>query len=148
MAGVNTYLNQLTSPTWAGDFLDREHLMPGGAKVDASQFMATDGAAVTLTANALVNAVSIAVSALANPIPSGTLLRFGAGKYAYTTANAAAGAVTIAVEALPVALTKALADKVMIAPSVAKNGLASTLAPPGIKCSRSKKSPAQIGLVS
>ena len=105
MAGVNTYLNQLTSPTWAGDFLDREHLMPGGAKVDASQFMATDGAAVTLTANALVNAVSIAVSALANPIPSGTLLRFGAGKYAYTTANAAAGAVTIAVEALPVALT-------------------------------------------
>ncbi|KPL86163.1 hypothetical protein [Herpetosiphon geysericola] len=105
MADVNTYANQLTSPAWAGDFLNREHLMPGGAKVDANQFMATDGAVVTLTANALVNAVSIAVSALANPIPSGTQLRFGAGKYAYTTANATAGAVTIAVEALPVALT-------------------------------------------
>lgn len=105
MADVNSYPNQLTSPAWAGDFLNREHLMPGGAKVDASQFMATDGAVVTLTANALVNAVSIAVTALANPIPSGTQLRFGAGKYAYTTANAAAGATSIAVEALPVALT-------------------------------------------
>jgi hypothetical protein len=33
------------------------------------------------------------------------LLRFAAGKYAYSTAAAAAGATSIAVEALPVALT-------------------------------------------
>lgn len=105
MAGITTYPNQLTTPIWAGDFLNREHLLPGGAKVDASQFLATDGALVTLTANALVSATSIAVTALANPIPANTMLRFGAGKYAYSTAAAAAGAVTLAVEALPVALT-------------------------------------------
>ncbi len=105
MAEVNSYPNQLTSPAWAGDFLNREHVLPGGAKVDASQFLATDGAVVTLTANAASAATSIAVTALANPIPSGTLLRFGVGKLAYTTANAAAGAVTIAVEALAAGLT-------------------------------------------
>lgn len=105
MADVTTYPNQLTSPAWAGDFLNREHLLPGGAKVDASQFLATDGAIVTLTANASAAATSIAVTALANPIPAGTLLRFGVGKLAYTTANAAAGAVTITVEALPAGLT-------------------------------------------
>lgn len=105
MAGVTSTVNQLTSPIWAGDFLDREHLMPGGAKVDASQFLATDGALVTLSANALVSATSIAVTALANPIPANTLLRFAAGKYAYSTAAAAAGATSITVEALPVALT-------------------------------------------
>lgn len=105
MTGVISTVNQLTSPIWAGDFLDREHLMPGGAKVDASQFLATDGAIVTLSANALVSATSIAVTALANPIPANTMLRFGAGKYAYSTAAAAAGATSIAVEALPVALS-------------------------------------------
>ena len=105
MAGVIGTVNQLTSPIWAGDFLDREHLMPGGAKVDASQFLATDGAIITLSANALVSATSISVTALANPIPANTMLRFGAGKYAYSTAAAAAGATSIAVEALPVALT-------------------------------------------
>lgn len=105
MPGVTTYLNQLTTPIWAGDFLNREHLLPGGAKVDASQFLATDGAIITLSANALVSATGIAVTALVNPIPANTMLRFGAGKYAYSTAAAAAGAVTIAVEALPVALT-------------------------------------------
>ena len=105
MAGVIGTVNQLTSPIWAGDFLDREHLMPGGATVDASQFLATDGAIVTLSANALVSATSIAVTALVNPIPANTLLRFAAGKYAYSTAAAAAGATSIAVEALPVALT-------------------------------------------
>ena len=105
MAGVIGTVNQLTSPIWAGDFLDREHLMPGGAKVDASQFLATDGAIITLSANALVSATSISVTALANPIPANTMLRFGAGKYAYSTAAAAAGATSIAVEALPVALS-------------------------------------------
>lgn len=105
MADVNTYPNQLTTPMWAGDFLNREHLLPGGAKVDASQFLATDGAIVTLTANASAAATSIAVTALVNPIPSGTLLRFGVGKLAYTTANAAAGATSVTVEALPAGLT-------------------------------------------
>ena len=30
----------LTAPIWAGDFLNREHLVPGGAKVDPAGFAA------------------------------------------------------------------------------------------------------------
>jgi len=33
----------LTSPAWAGDFLDRETLLPGGAKVDPSAFTTVNG---------------------------------------------------------------------------------------------------------
>lgn len=105
MAQITIKANSFTAPAWAGDTLGPAQLIPAGARVVASQFMAPDGATVTLTANAAQNATSIAVSALANTIPSGTLLRFGAGKYAYTTAQAAAAATSIAVEALPAALT-------------------------------------------
>ncbi|MBX6772689.1 MAG: hypothetical protein IRY83_13245 [Chloroflexi bacterium] len=38
MARMQANPNQLTAPAWAGDFLNREHLVPGGARVDASQF--------------------------------------------------------------------------------------------------------------
>lgn len=40
MAQMNTYLNQLTVPVWAGDFKGRDHLVPGGARLDASAFTA------------------------------------------------------------------------------------------------------------
>lgn len=30
----------LGSPRWAGDYLDRDHLVPGGARLDAAQFAA------------------------------------------------------------------------------------------------------------
>jgi len=105
MAEVSGTTNQLSAPAWAGDFLNREHLMPGGAKLDATQFLATDGATVTLTAGAIVGAVALAVAALANSIPVGTLLYFGgAGKFARVTVAPAAGATSITVEALPTAL--------------------------------------------
>lgn len=104
MAQVTQQTNQLTGPAWAGDFLNREHLMPGGAKVDAAQFLTTTGTRVTLTAGAALGATSIAVTALAAPIPTGTTLRFGASKFAYTTAAVAAGATSITVEALVTAL--------------------------------------------
>jgi hypothetical protein len=108
MAEVSGTTNQLSGPVWAGDFLDREHLMPGGAKLDASQFLATDGATVTLTALAAEGAVALAVAALANSIPAGTLLYFGgAGKFARVTVAAAAGATALTVEALPTALANA-----------------------------------------
>lgn len=104
MTRIVSNLNQLTSPVWAADFLNREHLVPGGAKLDAAQFFAADGVLVTLGAAALAAATSITVAALPGPIPSGTLLDFGANKFARTTALAAAGATTIAVSALPTAL--------------------------------------------
>lgn len=40
MAGINFSGTSLTSPVWAGDFLDRNRLVAGGAKVDATQWTA------------------------------------------------------------------------------------------------------------
>src|SRR5687768_10133117 len=105
MAKMTLNGTTLTSPEWAGDFLDREHLVPGGGRVAAGEFFAEDSVLVKLSAAALADDVSIAVDALSGAIPSGTLLYFGQSKeFARTTAAAAAGAVAIAVEALPSAL--------------------------------------------
>ena len=102
MARIVDSSNQQTGAAWAGDFLDREHLMPGGAKLDASQFLATDGVTAVTTAQALADATSISVSALSGPLPSGTILYFGESKeFAMLTAAAAAGATSITVQALP-----------------------------------------------
>ena len=101
---INFKTNQITSPVWAADFLSRDNLIPGPIKLDPTAFIAADGARVNLTAAASAAATSIAFSALGNPVPSGTLLNFGVGKYARTTADAAIGATTVAVEALPAAL--------------------------------------------
>ncbi len=90
---------------WVGDYLDREHLIPGGARLDPTQF--TDAEAVRATvgaAGAALGATSVPVTALTGPIPNGTLLDFGGAKFARTTALAAAGAVALAVSALPTAL--------------------------------------------
>jgi hypothetical protein len=85
--------------------MGREHLVPGGARLDATQFLATDAVVVTVgAAGAAAGAVAIPVDALSGPIPTGTLLYFGAGEFARLTAAAAAGAVSLAVEALPAAL--------------------------------------------
>ena len=100
MAGIEETGPTLTAPAWAGDFMGREHLIPGGAKLDAAQFRATDAVLVTATANAAVDATSIACTALAGPIPSGTILDFGAKKFAQLTAAAALGATSVTVEAL------------------------------------------------
>ncbi len=102
MARIVDSSNQLSAAAWAGDFFDREHLIPGGAKLDASQFLATDGVTVTTTAEALADATSISVSALAGAIPNGTMLYFGQSKeFAMLTSAAAAGATSLAVQALP-----------------------------------------------
>ena len=51
MSQMTHSTNQVAGgPVWAGDFLDREHLVPGGAKVDATQFNATDAVIVTVGA--------------------------------------------------------------------------------------------------
>lgn len=90
---------------WAGDFLDREHVVPGGAKLDPTQFYAEDSVLVTLTANAAADATTLAVSALSGAIPNGTILYFGESKeLAMLTAAAAAGATSLTVQALPAAI--------------------------------------------
>lgn len=101
MARIKEEGPTLTPPAWAGDFMGREHLVPGGARLDPAQFRATDAVKVEATANAIATATSISVTALSGPIPNGTLLDFGTGKYAQLTAAAAAGATSISVEALP-----------------------------------------------
>jgi hypothetical protein len=98
-----------SQPRWAGDYLDRNALVPGGAKLDPAQFNAEDAVIVDVgAAGAAQGAVSVPVSpVLSGPIPSGTVLDFGANKFARLTAAAAAGAATITVAALPTALVDA-----------------------------------------
>lgn len=105
MAKVTVNANQLTGPAWAGDFMDREHLIAGGGQVDAAQFNDTDAVVVTTTALAAAAATSIAVTALTGPIPINTVLYFGeVGELARLSAAAATGATTLTVDALPNAI--------------------------------------------
>lgn len=104
MARIATSSTTVTSPVWAADFLNREHLVPGGARLDITQFYAPDSVLVTMGASALAAATSLTVVALPGPLPSGTLLDFGTNKFARLTAAAATGATTLAVAAIPTAL--------------------------------------------
>jgi hypothetical protein len=101
---LNTSGPVLGSPRWAGDYRDRDHLVPGGARIDQSKFTNATGITVTLTANAAAAAVALVVAALSGPIPAGTLLDFGSNKFARTTADALAGAVGLTVAAIPTAM--------------------------------------------
>ena len=90
---------------WIGDYLSREHVVPGGARLDPAAFEDSEAVRVQLNGAAAIDATSITVDALSGPVPSGTLLYFGESKeFALTTADAAAGATTIAVQALPAAI--------------------------------------------
>lgn len=109
MASVSTVgFDQTQLPAWAGDYFSREHVVPGGAKLDASQFLAADGTkAVVAAAGAAGDATSIPLkTALVNAIPNGTSLDFGGKKFARLTAAAAKGATTLTVAALPTALVE------------------------------------------
>lgn len=92
-------------PGFLGDFLNREHLLPGGIKVDAAAFNSVDAVKVTVgVGGAAQGAVTVPATALADAIPSGTVLDFGGAKFARLTATAAKGAVSLAVTALVTAL--------------------------------------------
>lgn len=105
MARITQSANTLTAPVWAGDYLDREHLLPGGAKLDAAAFLREDAVTVTVgAAGAAQGATSVPVAPLTGPIPSGTILRFSEDEYARLSSAAAAGATSLAVEALVNAL--------------------------------------------
>lgn len=92
-----------------------------------NNFRQVPGQVVTTTAIAAAAATSVAVSALAQALPSGTVLNFlpGAGKFAKLTANAAAGATSLTVEALPTAL--ASGDTAVVAGSGPKTLKAGTV---------------------
>lgn len=107
MASIKIENNQLTAAAWAGEGRGADSLVPGGARVQASQFLATDAVVVTVGANAAQNATSVTVAALSGPIPAGTVLYFGGAKVATLTAAAAAGATSLTVAALPTALVAA-----------------------------------------
>jgi len=100
MARIVDQTNQLTAPAWAGDYFNREHMIPGGARIASAQW-ATVTHTITTTAQADAAATSIAVSALTVALPSGTILDFtGTGELAKLTSAAALGATSLAVEAL------------------------------------------------
>jgi|GEM_PF-2022607 hypothetical protein len=104
MARITEGTNTLSSPIWAGDFLGREHLVPGGAQLDPLQFNVTDAVVVTVgAAGAAAGATSIPVDALGGPIPSGAILNFGSLAPVTVTLNDAsvsAGDTAITVTAL------------------------------------------------
>ncbi len=107
MAGrsMNTSGPTLQSPVWAADYGSRDHLVPGGAKVDPAQFAGDTGTFVVVgVAGAAGGATTVPVAALKSAIPSGTVLSFGGAKFARLTAAAAVGATSITVAALPTAL--------------------------------------------
>ncbi len=105
MARIVENVNQLTAAAWAGDYFNREHMIPGGAKLDPAQFNDTDAVTVTVgAAGAAAAATSVPVAALLGPIPNGTVLSFGTTKFATLTAAAATGATTLTVSPIPTAL--------------------------------------------
>jgi hypothetical protein len=95
----------VAQPEWCGDFLGRDQLVPGGAKVDPTQFPTYPAVAVTLTAPAAVGAAAITVAALTGAIRPGTMLNFGnPGKLAFAPNGAAAAATSIVTAPLARAL--------------------------------------------
>lgn len=105
MARIVDSSNTLTSAAWAADYFDRNGLVPGGARLDPTQFFNTDSVSVVVgAAGAAGAATTVPVAALTGAIPSGTVLSFGTNKFATLSAAAAAAATTLTVLAIPTAL--------------------------------------------
>lgn len=94
----------ISPPVWMGDFSNRDSILPAPAKLDANSFNGEDAVVVVVTANAIVDAVNVAVTALSNPIPAGTVIDLGGKKFVRLTALAPKNAVTLAVSPLATAL--------------------------------------------
>lgn len=99
--------SQFSRPAFIVDHqsVDRDN----GHQIDwanvSEDYRETKGGTVTLTANAAVDATTLAVVALTFAIPAGTLLWFGEAKeFARVTASAAVGATSLTVEAIPTAV--------------------------------------------
>lgn len=103
----SSFWRQNDHPAWAGDFLDRNHLVPAGARLNtAVGFPRSDQVVLNLDATSQPQTTV----ALENPaaktgkvtgdiiIPSGARLRVGAGHYLQLTAEVAVGDTDITVE--------------------------------------------------
>lgn len=102
MAGIEfTPKQTMTHPAWAKDYFSREHVVPGGARVDAAQFPRDDSVLVQIdnVAGIAIGATTMAVDALTGPIPAGIPLMFTNGARVQTSAAAATGAVAISIVA-------------------------------------------------
>lgn len=104
MARIVDNTNQLTPPAWAGDYFNREHMIPGGARVASAQW-ATTTYTITAPDGAAGGATSIVVTATLVVLPTGTVLDWtGTGELSILTADAAVGATSLAVGALDAAI--------------------------------------------
>lgn len=102
MAGIQTTGWDATySPEWAVDYHDREHNLPGGARLDPAAFPYTGQYTAKANGAAAAGATSITVDPLPADIQIGQVLDWtGTGELSRVTAKALKGAVTISVEAL------------------------------------------------
>ncbi len=101
--------NQKTPPSFLISPLKDYCIVRGGAMIDLTQFLWTDGTTVTVAAaGASVDDTTIPLKEPypLKKIPSGQVIDFGGKKFARLTAEAAAGATSLTVAALPTALTE------------------------------------------
>ena len=100
--GQVIYSPERTPPAWAGDGLNNKTILPGGVKLDASQFTSAE---LTVNAIAAVDATSVVLSSgLTREINVGQVIDFGAKKFARLTVAAPVGATTLTVSPLVTAL--------------------------------------------
>jgi hypothetical protein len=88
---------QLTTAAWMGDFGSRDHLIPGGARIDPAQW-ASISHTITVTEPVSIGHTQLTVASLTTGIPQGTILTFGAQPVT-TSAPAVIGATTVAIAA-------------------------------------------------
>lgn len=95
-------------PGFVGDVLSREHLLPGGAKIDAALFNSADAIKIVVgVGGAAADAVAVPVAALSAELPAGAVIPIGAAnskKFIVLSAKALKGAVLLATQPLPTAL--------------------------------------------
>ena len=106
MARVSFSSSQILSANFLAEELTADILVPGGARIIASEFFAPDAVRVVVAVGgAAISATVIPIDALSGSIPVGAILDFtGTKKFAVLTAAAVAGATSLTVEALPTAL--------------------------------------------
>jgi hypothetical protein len=96
--GVKFTRNQFDLPSFAAEAFTHYTLMPPGAKVLAAEFAFDDAVTVTLTDDIVTagsNKTLTPIAPLTGPLPAGTILDFGDGKFATLTSAVAKGAETI-----------------------------------------------------
>lgn len=99
MAQVTWSSSGFSMPAWAAEELSFDKLIPGGSRLDVTQFPASDAQTVTLAAGAVTagsNRTLTLASALKYDIPAGYILDFGSGEFCSLTRGAMKGVTSIA----------------------------------------------------